>query len=114
VRVTRLHFAAALVAAFATSLAAPAFAAKTQVFYGVVTHVSVNNIKARSSSGQELSFLIVPRFNKLFKSDGKTTVQMKDIKPGRYVRIEFDQGALGARHADRILVDTHPLKPLNS
>ena len=109
----RHRFVTAAVAAIVL-FAAPSLAAKEQVFYGVVTHVSVNNIKARSSNGQELSFLIVPRFNKLFKSDGKTTVQMKDVRAGEYVRIDFDQSALGARHADRILVDTHPLRPVNS
>jgi hypothetical protein len=111
---TRSLRAVAALAIFASATASAVQAAKEQVFDGVVTHVSVNNIKVRSGAGQELSFLLVPRFNKIFKSDGNTTVQMKDIKAGNYVRIYFDQGALGARHADRILVDTHPFKPLKS
>jgi hypothetical protein len=89
-------------------------AATTKTFDGVVTHVSVNNIKVRASSGQELSFLIVPRFDNVFKANGTTPVQMKDIKAGNYARIYYDQSALGARHADKILVDTHPFKSLNS
>jgi hypothetical protein len=104
---------AALLLTLSTALPVRALASKTNVFDGSVVHVSVNNIKVRGH-GQELSFLIVPRFNKIFKADGNTTVQMKDIKPGNYVRIYYDQSALGARHADRILVDTHPFKSLKS
>jgi len=111
--VTRRRALAASLAVL-TAAALPSLAmAKTGVFDGIVTHVSVNNIKVHGG-GQELSFLIVPRFNKIFKSDGNTTVQMKDIKAGNYVRVYYDQSALGARHADRILVDTHPFKRLNS
>jgi hypothetical protein len=106
-----------VLAALALSTAAavlPSLAvAKTSVFDGIVVHVSVNNIKVHGG-GQELSFLLVPRFNKIFKANGNTTVQMKDIKPGNYVRVYYDQSAFGARHADRILVDTHPFKKINS
>ena len=112
---TRVYCLAALGAVLGTSLlAGPAAAAKTGIFDGVVVHVSTSNIKARGPNGQVLSFLIVPRFNKVFKSNGTTSVQMSDIKPGNYVRIYYDQSALGARHADRVLVDRYPLKPMKS
>ncbi|MBV9647029.1 MAG: hypothetical protein JO043_06185 [Candidatus Eremiobacteraeota bacterium] len=111
-RIRTLAVSAALAAGIC--LPSVAGAMKVGVFDGVVTHVSMNNIKARSSNGQELSFLILPRFNKIFKANGTTSVQMKDIKAGNYVRIYYDQSALGARHADRILVDRYPLKPMKS
>jgi len=49
-----------------------------------------------------LSFLIFPKFDQVFSSDGKATYQMKDIKAGQYVKVYYDQHALGARHANRI------------
>lgn len=72
---------------------------------GIVTHVSSNNIKITDSTTHKaLSFLIVPKFKQVFSQDGKTTYQMSAIKPGQYVKIYYDQKALGARHADRILL----------
>jgi|SRR5271165_5717978 len=77
----------------------------TANFSGIVAHVSTQNIKVTdSASKQTLSFLIVPKFDQIFSSDGKTTYQMSAIKPGQYVKVYYDQKALGARHADRILL----------
>ena len=74
-------------------------------FSGTVNHVSDNNIKVTDDrSHQTLSFMIVPKFDQVFSADGKTTYQMKAIKPGQYVKVYYDQKMLGARHADRILL----------
>jgi hypothetical protein len=74
-------------------------------FDGLVVHVSTENIKVQNPQTKEaLSFLLVPKFDQAFSSDGKTTYQMKNLKPGQYVKVYYDQKALGARHADRILV----------
>lgn len=91
-----------------------AMAEKTSIFKGRVVHISTNNIKVRGASGQELGFLILPHFGKIFHSDGKTTVQMKDIRAGDRVEIMFDQSALGARHADEIIDADAPLRPMKS
>ena len=72
-------------------------------FYGITVHVSTNNIKVRDpKTKQVLSFEILPKFDQVFSADGKTTYQMKAIKPGQYVGIIYDQRALGMRHADKI------------
>jgi uncharacterized protein (UPF0333 family) len=98
-----LVFVAALVAAPA-SAGAPVGSAN---FSGIVNHVSSNNIKVTDTkSNQTLSFLIVPKFDQVFSADGKTTYQMKAIKPGQYVKVYYDQKFLGQRHADRILLLT--------
>jgi hypothetical protein len=82
-----------------------AFAEPT--FYGITTHVSTSNIKVQDPKTQQtLSFEIVPKFDQVFSADGKTTYQMKDVKPGRYVGIIYDQKALGVRHADKIYLLT--------
>ncbi len=79
----------------------PAFAAST--FYGIVTHVSTSNIKVHDPrSRQTLSFDILPKFDRVFSANGKTTYQMRHVRPGQYVGIVYDQRALGMRHADRI------------
>lgn len=79
----------------------------TATFSGTVNHVSDNNIKVTDpKTKQTLSFLIVPKFDQIFSSDGKTTYQMKAIKPGQYVKVYYDQKLLGQRHADRILLLT--------
>lgn len=85
------------------ALAGPAYAAPPNVFIGRVDHVSTSNIKV-TGNGQTLSFLLVPRFNQIFSSDGKTTRQMTDIHNGDYVKIFYDQKALGQRHADKIFL----------
>ncbi len=96
-----------LLATFAlafTAITVPSIAsAKTSTFYGITLHVSTTNIKVRNPhTGQILSFEILPKFDQIFSDDGKTTYQMKAVKPGRYVAIIYDQRALGIRHADRI------------
>jgi hypothetical protein len=84
--------------------AAPAMTTSTIV--GTVVHVSTDNIKVKDSkTGQVLSFLLVPHFKSVFSSDGKTTAQMSALKAGTPVTVYYDQKALGARHADRILIN---------
>jgi hypothetical protein len=83
----------------------PALAMTKNVFYGIVSHVSVNNIKVTDPhSHQSLSFEIVPHFDQVLNDNGKATYQMKDVKPGRFVAVVYDQKALGIRHADRIYI----------
>ena len=104
--------ALALLVAIGGLGAIPAQAA-TSVVSGTVVHVSASNIKVTDATGKTQSFLMLPRFRKIFKSDGKTTVALATIHAGSHVRVYYDQKALGARHADRILVDTAPLKPVH-
>jgi len=103
--------AAGLAAAilFGTTLGvafAPLPAAATSavnVIYGYVEHVSTTNIKVYDvNQKQSLGFEILPKFDQLFSSDGKTTYQMSALKPGTFVKVYYDQKALGMRHADRI------------
>jgi hypothetical protein len=83
---------------------APA-AADTNFWTGYVVHVSTTNIKVENKAKtQTLSFLLVPKFKRVFSDDGKTTYQMAQIKPGMIVRVVYDQDLLGARHADKIYV----------
>jgi hypothetical protein len=100
---------AALVAVLFLALPlAPALAkirAGHQIFQGLVQHVSPDNIKVTDpKTKQTLSFLMVPHFDKIFKGDGQTTLQEKALQEGQYVKVYYDQKALGARHADRILI----------
>jgi hypothetical protein len=90
---------------FAIGLLAPQVALAADTFYGTVVHVSTNNIKVLDPvSHQTLSFEILPKFDQVFSGNGKTTYQMKDVRPGRYVGILYDQHALGMRHANRIYI----------
>lgn len=74
-------------------------------FSGITRHVSTNNIKVYDPrSHQTLSFLILPKFNKVFSDDGKTTYQMSAIHAGQYVKVVYDQHFFGMRHADKILI----------
>jgi hypothetical protein len=75
-------------------------------FTGSVTHVSSENIKVKDSSGKEVSFLLAPSFDQVFSTDGKTTYQMKNLKPGRAVKVVYHQ-QLGIRYADKIIVLSH-------
>ena len=103
---TRLAFCAAL-GGFGLALVAPAQAVPVgkSLFYGYVVHVSMNNLKVYDPrNGQTLSFLILPKFDRIFSGDGKTTYQMKDVQRNRYVKVYYDQRMLGARHADTIYV----------
>ncbi len=94
--------------AIAFGMATPAFAKSDNLFYGLVKHVSMDNIKVYDpKSRQTLSFAIFPKFDRIFSGDGKTTYQMKDIHTGQYVKVYYDQHALGVRHADRIYLMTN-------
>lgn len=93
---------ATIVAAMAFS-SGSAFAAST--FYGIVRHISMNSIKVENpKTHQTLGFEIVPHFDRIFSANGKTTYQMKTLRPGRYVGIVYDQRAFGIRHADKVYV----------
>ncbi len=95
---------AALIALAASLATAPA-QADTHVWTGQVMHVSTSNMKVHNTDGGEtLSFLLVPKFKQVFSDDGKTTVQMADLKPGAWVTVYYDQDLLGARHADKIVI----------
>lgn len=96
-------FTASVMFAAAAMLLAPTSALAASTFYGITRHVSTSNIKVYNpKSHQTLSFTILPKFDQVFSADGKTTYQMRKIKPGRYVGIIYDQKALGIRHADKI------------
>ena len=98
----RRVFVTALIAAVAI-ISAPRAAMAANSFYGIVIHVSMNNIKVMNPrTKQTLSFLILPKFNKVFSSNGKTTYQMTKVRPGRYVGILYDTHFLGQRHANAI------------
>jgi len=87
----------------ALAMLTPGIALAASTFYGITEHVSVNNIKVYNpKTHQTLSFVILPKFDQVFSGDGKTTYQMKAVKPGRYVGVIYDQKALGMRHADKI------------
>lgn len=98
----------ALLAGIALALAAfvPGIGAAkstTPVFYGITVHVSSTNIKVQNpQTKQTLSFEILPKFDRVFSANGKTTYQMRAIKAGQYVAVIYDQRALGMRHADKI------------
>jgi hypothetical protein len=90
----------AFVAAFGGSIAR---ADDHMTFYGIVEHVSADNIKVEDpKTKQTLSFVLLPKFDQVFSANGKTTYQMADIKAGNYVAVVYDQKALGVRHADKI------------
>jgi opacity protein-like surface antigen len=93
--------------ALALAVASPALAKDDSTFYGRIVHVSSNNVKVQSKSGQTLSFLILPKFKNVWSDDGKTTYQMSFLHNGTAVEILYDQSALGARHADKIIVLRH-------
>ena len=79
--------------------------AKNKIWTGKVVHVSTSNIKVYNPTGhQTLSFLLWPKFKNVFSDDGKTTYQMAKIHNGTYVKVWYDQGLLGARHADKIYI----------
>ena len=103
--IRQIAIAAALAAsATLTPIASPA--AQPSVATGTVEHVSSANIKIKEhGTGQPQSFLLVPHFKNVFSKDGKTTAQMSALTPGTPVTIYYDQKALGARHADRILIN---------
>jgi hypothetical protein len=102
-------FAAAAWLLLAAILISPQSAeAKNKIWTGRVVHVSTTNIKVYNPTGhQTLSFLLLPKFKNVFSSDGKTTYQMAKIRNGMYVKVWYDQGLLGARHADKIYVSSN-------
>lgn len=92
---------------FLAAVATPQFAlaGKTNNFYGEVVHVSAENVKVYDPKAkQTLSFVLTPKFDQIFSTDGKTTYQMKALKHGQYVRVVYDQKLLGVRHADKIYI----------
>jgi hypothetical protein len=106
---------AALPLVTSTVLAAPAQAAPVGSSWveGTLVHISSSNIKIKDDkTGKELGFLLVPHFDQVFSSDGKTTYQMKSLHSGQLVKVFYDQKLLGARHADRILVMNRAEKPV--
>jgi hypothetical protein len=75
------------------------------IYYGTVQHVSTDNIKITDAhGGGTVTFTLVPSFDQVFSSDGKTTYQMKNLKAGDYVKIFSDKGMMGKR-ADKIIVE---------
>lgn len=101
-RFTKGIFTALVVALLAAVTTLPALA---DTFYGYVEHVSTENIKVYDPrTEQTKSFLLVPKFDQVFQFDGKTTYQMKRLRPGTFVKVIYDQHALGARHADKIVL----------
>ncbi|HEY9180259.1 MAG TPA: hypothetical protein VIO32_06035 [Candidatus Baltobacteraceae bacterium] len=102
--------------AFIAALIAPqlALAGKTNNWYGEVVHTSMNNVKVYDPrSHQTLSFIVTPKFDQVLSANGKETYQMKYLKHGQYVRVVYDQKALGMRHADKIFIlnNANELKP---
>ncbi len=76
-------------------------------FYGIVRHVSANNIKVYNPVQKKtVSFLIAPKFHNVFKAGSKTT-QLSSIAPGQYVEVRYDRKLLGQAHADRISLLDH-------
>ena len=106
---TRSAFLGLAVAGVAgAALSLPALAEKNAYFYGTITHVSSENLKVHDPrSGQTLSFLLLPKFKNVWSDDGKTTYQMSFLHEGTPVEVIYDQSALGARHADKIVVLRH-------
>lgn len=86
-------------------IGAPAYAyTPTGTMYGIVQHVSSDNIKIRDqATGKTMGFVMTPHFNSVFTKNGKTA-QMKYLKNGTPVEIMYDQHMLGTRHADKIIV----------
>lgn len=77
-------------------------------YSGLVQHVSSENIKVSNPRDHtSMSFIMVPHFKNVFSEDGKTTYQMAKLHEGQYVKVFYDQKALGMRHADRILILTN-------
>jgi hypothetical protein len=104
----RLHLVpvfAALVFAVAVASASAAVKAGSQVYYGLVKHVSTTDLKVYDPKTKKtMGFVLVPRFGNVFKSDGRTPSALNNISAGDYVKVYYDQKFLGAFHADRILI----------
>ena len=101
--------------ALALIMLIPLAAQAANVFYGETVHVSTNNIKVRDPhTGQVLSFEILPKFDRIFSANGKTTYQMRYVHAGQYVAIIYDSKALGMRHADKIYIMNNANQRLGS
>jgi len=102
-----LHTLAAGLALGALTLPVAANAASSdhRTFDGTIVHISSDNIKVKGMEGgqmQIISFLYVPRVGKLTHNHGEVTRDQKMLHEGEYVRVTYDQKALGIRHADDI------------
>jgi len=93
--------------AMVLAVASPVVAKVGSTFYGRVAHVSSSNIKVTDKGGHTIAFLLVPKFKNVWSDDGKTTYQMSFLHVGTPVEVIYDQTALGARHADKIIVLRH-------
>jgi hypothetical protein len=104
----RLHLVpvvAALLVALTLGAASASVKAGSQVFEGLVKHVSTTDLKVYNpSSKKTMGFALVPRFGNVFKSDGRTSQTVNDLAAGQYVKVYYDQKMLGLVHADRILI----------
>jgi hypothetical protein len=86
-------------------VAAGAASSDHRTFDGTIVHISSNNVKVKGLEGgqmQVISFLYVPRLGKLTHNGGKVTNAQAALHEGEYVRVTYDQKALGVRHADAI------------
>lgn len=93
---------AALAMAIAFTAGSAAATNTAMRFYGIVKHVSANNLKVYNPVQKKtVSFLIAPKFHNVFKKGSKTT-QLSTIAPGQYVEVRYDRKLLGQAHADRI------------
>jgi hypothetical protein len=109
------HLRLILPIAVVAGMLAPSAAFATSTFYGITTHVSATSIKVQDpNTHQTLSFEVVPKVDRVFSADGKTTYQMKAIHAGQYVGIIYDQKALGMRHADKIYLLTNANQRISS
>ncbi len=94
--------AAALAVAMALGAGSAGATNTAMRFYGIVRHVSANNLKVYNPVQKKtVSFLIAPKFHNVFKKGSKTT-QLSTIAPGQYVEVRYDRKLLGQAHADRI------------
>jgi hypothetical protein len=101
----RLFAAVLLVAAFQAPMPASAGPVGSAWVEGSLVHISSTNVKViDDKTGKELSFLLVPHFDQIFSSDGKTTYQMSALHRDQLIKVYYDQKFLGQRHADRIEV----------
>lgn len=98
----------------AAAAISPQLALAASTWYGEVVHVSMENVKVNDPRiHKTLSFIVTPKFDQIFSANGKETYQMKALKNGQYVRVIYDQKALGMRHADKIYIldNANELKP---
>jgi hypothetical protein len=70
---------------------------------GTVMHVSTTDLELKAQHGKTVRLLLVPEFDRVFSSDGKTTVQMARLKPGTPVTVQYTD-TLGALRADKITI----------